>query len=304
MPDPYFVSVVVPTRDRPELLRVALNSIRALEGDDVRLEVIVSDNSGCGSARALAREFGARYVTAAKPGPSAARNAGFRAATGDYIVFLDDDDVFLPGHLRPHLRMLDEHPSYAAVFGQTQLTDACLQPTGQPYPTAPGDPDDRYDEFFRQHPQMGVTVSRMSVRDSVGFFNEDVTSCEDWEWNLRLAAAHAIGFVAVPCILFRQRPIGTHDELQWERLHIDTRAILKQYRASSRRPALLTAARVLFRSRGHFSWYFLESSYAHAREGDHAEQRRAFYRAFRASPLHATINLARRGALGHIVSSL
>ncbi len=290
--------------DRPGTLRQALTSVRALEGDDLQLELIVSDNSAAGTAFATATEFGAKYVRADTPGPSAARNAGFRIATGDYILFLDDDDLVLPTHVRPHLEMLDEHPEFSAVYGQVQLTDSALNPNGDPYPSKVRDDGDRYREFFQGHPQIGVTVSRMTVRESVGFFREDLISSEDWEWSLRLAEHHLIGFVPVPSILFRQRPMGTHDELQWERLHVDTRAIIEQYRhAGSRRPPLHAVVRILLRSRGHFSWYFVHSSIVHSKQGERSAQRRTLYRAFRASPVHATINLAKTHELQHAIAA-
>src|SRR5690349_11073672 len=111
------VSVVVPTRDRSDYLREAIESVRAVAGDDVDVELIISDNGDSAEVRGIAEKFGAKYVQARVAGASAARNAGFRAATGDYIAFLDDDDVWLSGHLLPLLRALEQHPMLGAVVG-------------------------------------------------------------------------------------------------------------------------------------------------------------------------------------------
>ena len=91
------VTVVVPTRDRTEQLRSCLEALAgsAVEG----LEIIVVDD---GSSRrsetaAVAASVGAVLVRLGGEGPAAARNAGAQAATGDVVLFVDDDCVPSPG---------------------------------------------------------------------------------------------------------------------------------------------------------------------------------------------------------------
>ena len=101
------VSVVLPTCERPASLRRALNSIRSVEGDDLQFEVIIADNGPSEETRRIATEFGAKYLVVDEKGPSPARNAAMFTATGDYIAFLDDDDAWLPTHIRPHLKLFE-----------------------------------------------------------------------------------------------------------------------------------------------------------------------------------------------------
>jgi glycosyltransferase involved in cell wall biosynthesis len=68
------VSVVVPTRDRPALLREALQSIRALERDGVGVEIIVGDNGTSADTRLIVEAFNAVYLHTSKDGSAAARN--------------------------------------------------------------------------------------------------------------------------------------------------------------------------------------------------------------------------------------
>ena len=93
---PTLVSVIVPTRDRPALLREALASIRAIENDWLKFEILVGDNGSDPASKLAVAEFGAFYMTVAKAGAGAARNAGLKLAKGEFIAFLDDDDVWLP----------------------------------------------------------------------------------------------------------------------------------------------------------------------------------------------------------------
>jgi len=89
------ISVIVPTRDRPELLRRTLD--RLAPGtqtlDSARYEVIVTDDAKPPLAAGLIAQSHpwARVVEGPARGPAANRNAGARAATGDWIAFTDDD---------------------------------------------------------------------------------------------------------------------------------------------------------------------------------------------------------------------
>ena len=110
------VSVIVPTRDRPALLREALASIRAIETDALTFEILVGDNGKDAASRAAAEEFGAIYLPVERAGAGAARNAGLKVASGEFIAFLDDDEIAPPTWLAELLRVQRAH-SADAVFG-------------------------------------------------------------------------------------------------------------------------------------------------------------------------------------------
>jgi glycosyltransferase involved in cell wall biosynthesis len=130
------ISIFVPTFDRFATLREALASIRDIEGLGVQaeFEIVLGDNGLKEEMRRLCLEYGAIYVPAHSRGASYARNAAMGAATGDYIAFLDDDDVWLRGHIEPRLAYLDAHPDHDAVFGQVITTDPELNALGAPWP--------------------------------------------------------------------------------------------------------------------------------------------------------------------------
>src|SRR5262249_33522008 len=133
-PGPRKVSVIVPTYNRPVLLREALASIRAIEGQDLVFEILVCDNARSIVNQSAAREFAAIYIPVPQRGAAAARNAGLRAVTGEFIAFLDDDDVWLPEHIRPHITHLDQCERLDAVAGRFVCTDPHLQPTEGAWP--------------------------------------------------------------------------------------------------------------------------------------------------------------------------
>jgi len=216
---PRRVSVIVPSCDRPSTLREALASIRALEGSDLALEILVGDNGSNPDTRIVAEEFGAVHLRVPGKGASAARNAALWAAQGDYLAFLDDDDVWLPAHVRGHLAFLDDHPDFGAVVGQVVSVDSNLQPVGAPWPADASHDGDLFIQMMSGYfPQIGATITRTQIRESVGGFDESLMGDEDWDWHLRLARRHRIGFIQTPSVLFRQRPAGSFDSLQLHRL--------------------------------------------------------------------------------------
>ena len=85
------LSVVVPTRNRPELLRRCLDALHAELGPED--EVVVVDSASSPPVAVTS----ARLVRCERPGSSVARNAGWRAAASPYVAFVDDDVRVLPG---------------------------------------------------------------------------------------------------------------------------------------------------------------------------------------------------------------
>jgi GT2 family glycosyltransferase len=97
-------SVIVPTYNRPSALARTLQALRASDFPQGQLEIIVVD-SGPDSREneAAARATGAQYVQRPNDGVSAARNQGARLASGELLLFVDDDIVVAPSNVRRHL---------------------------------------------------------------------------------------------------------------------------------------------------------------------------------------------------------
>ncbi len=289
-PEPRRVSVIVPTHNRPLLLREALASIRALEGADLAFEILVCDNASAGENQAAAADFGAIYNPVPKRGAACARNAGLLAATGEFIAFLDDDDVWLPEHIRPHIALLDERPDLDGAIGRFICTDPALRPTG---PAWPADFPEGRDALLRKmlsgyYPQIGATVTRRRVIDVIGLFDEALYGDQDWDWHLRLARKAALGFVPAACIGFRQRSGGTFDSLKLLRIKYARRVFLRHALKERR---IWNSPLEIWKAhhgamREHYD-YFSTAALERAREGDTQGVWRALYGAFKALPASA-----------------
>lgn len=292
---PRRVSVIVPTCNRPALLREALASIRALEGETYAFEILVGDNGSAPETQAAAEEFGALHIKVERTGAGAARNAGLMAATGDYLAFLDDDDAWLPGHLRDQLSLLDARPELEAVIGQVIYADYDLNSlSSEPHPTEmPQSADDLLRRMLSGYfPQIGTLVARASLREAIGPFDETLLGGQDLDWMLRIARRRTLAFAPVPCVQFRGRPYGTYDALQLRRIKFDRTVFLRH--ALPERRLWQTPIRFLRAYEGtlrHFYHYFVDAAVTRSAEGDRPGTFRAIAGAFRVFPLRASYHL-------------
>ena len=113
------VSVVIATRDRPELLRQAIDAVLAQEyAGDVEV-VVVFDQSEVDDS--LTRESRTRRVRVMAnrrgPGLAGSRNTGVEAAEGRYVAFCDDDDLWAPLKLRRQVELLEDSGRHFATCG-------------------------------------------------------------------------------------------------------------------------------------------------------------------------------------------
>ena len=295
------VSVVVPTHNRADKLRRALASIRAIEGADLALEIIVGDNGDCAETAAVAAEFKAIHVRATVKGASAARNAAMARATGDYIAFLDDDDAWLPGHLRPQLELLDQRPDLDGVIAQVRFADEDLRPlpTGEWPDRHPGEGDDLVRRMLSGYfPQIGTAVVRANVRQTSGDFDPALIGGEDLDWLMRLSGRHALGFVETPVILFSQRKIGDYDALNRLRISYD-RKVFRRHAHKHWRiwRSPLDYARAYSGTLRHFFTYFSQVALMSAQNGQRRRALGAIRTAFAIFPLRATKYLLTRSNL-------
>lgn len=171
------VSVIVPVRNAMPFLSEALRSIVAQ--DVVPVEVLVVDGASTDGSREAALTFPhVRLVEQPGCGLAAARNLGLDVAQGDWIAFLDADDLWPPHSLAARLSYLAQRPSSLGIIGQVQRF---LQP-GTPLPEA-------YANGWLQRPAIGCTpgalLAQRRLFDLVGRFDETLTLGSDSDWFAR-----------------------------------------------------------------------------------------------------------------------
>jgi glycosyltransferase involved in cell wall biosynthesis len=197
------VSLIIPTFDRPHLLARCVESARAA-GEGV--EVIVVDDASTDETAAVCRGLeGVRYVRLERnQGVAGARNVGLLASTADYVAFLDDDDLRLPGSLDLQLALLESAPEAAFVGGGVVLADQNLTPTGEvAVPSAASG------DVFWQVVELGVhlipssVVVRRECLFEVGLFDRRIPGIDDWDMWARLAELRPVMLDARPVCVYR-----------------------------------------------------------------------------------------------------
>lgn len=212
------VSIVVRTTGRAFFLGRALASIAAQ--NDSRVEVIVVNDGGASDeVEAIvgpARELGlpVRVVHhAASLGRSAAWNAGWRAATGEWLTALDDDDTWESDFLRAVREVIAVHGSGGGVVTQTLEIREVAEGAGwREVARKPFNPELKavrltelvLGNLFTNN----AFVFPRAVLAEVGEIREDLDVLEDWDFNVRFAARFPVRVVARSLAHYRRRPAG------------------------------------------------------------------------------------------------
>ena len=181
------VSIVLPTRDRPARLREALERVARQTHPELEL-VLVRDGGAPLSAEVIGLldrlEFPARVLDHDDPpeGLAASRDRGIRASRADSIAFLDDDDLWEPGHVARLSAALDRDPGVDVAY-----TDAWVlnEESGGRRTLAQ---DFELEVFMRDSfiPPSAILARRSSF-DRFGLFDTEIPYSEDWDWLLRVA---------------------------------------------------------------------------------------------------------------------
>ncbi|MCI0564407.1 MAG: glycosyltransferase [Nitrososphaera sp.] len=184
------VSIIIPTFNHAQVLSRAIDSVLC---QTYKLcEVIVVDDGSHDGTRDVVGAYGNQiaYIYQGNRGLSAARNTGLRAATGDYIQFLDADDTIHVDKLAVQVALLEKLPLRVAGVA---CRYAIMGPNGEHLELQP--------EY--QHREVGLqelilgnqfSVQTLLVRRECltadALFDERLKACEDWDLWLRLAATH------------------------------------------------------------------------------------------------------------------
>ena len=223
--NPPRVGIVVRTKNRPWFLPRALADIAAQEFDDWRVHIV---NDG-GDPADVTRTVGALPEAVRERvevphndsprGRSAAANQGVRALETEFVILHDDDDLWDRAFLSTAVAWLDEHSDDAGVVARTEIVYE--QPDGRGGFVESGRAifwpeltEITYAALLQINRVVPIGhLYRRALHDEVGYYREDVHAAEDWEFNLRVAARHRIGYITGKPLAFWMQRAGVHGEL-------------------------------------------------------------------------------------------
>jgi glycosyltransferase involved in cell wall biosynthesis len=217
------VSIILPTFNRLEFLRTAIDSVFAQTFEDWDL-VIADDGSNADTRtylRTLENPPRVKVIWLPHTGrPSVVRNAALRESRGEYVAFIDSDDVWLPKKLQTQIASLGRHAARKWSYTRFALVDGSGNPTASArtgsWPAPAGWILKKLLKGETVIALPSVIVSRQLL-EQLGAFDEDLVMCEDDELWFRLAAHSEIDGVDEPLTLIRRH--GQHsgnDILAWQ----------------------------------------------------------------------------------------
>ena len=198
-------SVLIPTYNRPEYTRQAIDSVLSQTYTDY--ELIVIDDGSTDSTPQLLQSYGSLIKTLHQEnqGPEVARNRGAFEAKGEFLAFLDSDDLMLPWALKTYDRIIRTFDSPAVILGAMTNFRQRLDIQGHAGPA-----DDievfKYRDFLSKDVGIGISNSKIVIRKSVfeevgGQRHSTPTTFYFEDYNLLLrAGTHG------PCVIVK-RPV-------------------------------------------------------------------------------------------------
>ena len=192
------VSVVMPAYNARPFIEEAIRSV--LNQDYPNIELVVVDDGSRDGTPEAAEQFDVRVkvLRQRNAGPAAARNRGIAAAGGDFIAFLDADDVWFPGKVSMQVQYLQGHPDVGVVFGGflrwypqpdgSFLAAPAPVNLGSPLKLVPGHSGWIYKDILLDSVICIITAMvRRSVIEKVGTFDESLRTGEDYDFWLRVS---------------------------------------------------------------------------------------------------------------------
>lgn len=209
------ISVIIPTYNRKDIILESIHSVLAQEPKNYEL-IIVDDGSTDGTTDYLeSLHLPVKILRKENSGVASARNMGVKNAQGEYIAFLDSDDLWLPGILKAQLKYLEKHPKIPLVY-TNQILDIKGEKVGITRFGVMNMTHEQKSKFdlpgFAQSPPIHTSsvMIRKFIFDEIGYFNENLKIHEDTDmWN-RISEKYHLGYIDKPLAVFRWEKDPNH----------------------------------------------------------------------------------------------
>lgn len=236
------VSIIIPCYNQASLLPDAINSVIAqtlINWECIIVNDGSTDNTADVSEKLAQTDARIRVINQKNIGLSGARNSGLKAANGEFLQFLDADDMLEPGKLKAHLTFLHENRDIDIVFGDAryfttenpELREFGINKKKSWIPEIWFSQGNPIEKFLNQNLfPVNCPLIRTTVFDIVGQWNVDLEAHEDWEFWLRCVATNIkIAYYQGPnCFaLVRMHPQSmSNDNLRMKRTNVKMRIVI------------------------------------------------------------------------------
>ncbi len=222
------VSVIIPTFNRANYICETIDSVLSQTYKDY--EIIVVDDGSTDNTKEVISKYNEkiRYFYQENKGVSAARNYAISNAKGEYVAFLDDDDIWLQNKLEKQIDVLDKNPDLGFVCSDTYVIDGSgkiinLWKRGIHN-------HETFESLYEADFTFTLTVvARRRCLEEVGFFDETLSISQDYDLWLRLAKKYAFKHIGSPLAKYR---------LHAKNVSMDYDARFQQHRIIEKKPEI------------------------------------------------------------------
>lgn len=192
------VSVIIPTYNYAQFVEQAILSVLAQTYKNFEI-IVVDDGSTDTTAQRLqpyTDQGEITYLYQPNKGLPGARNTGIRHSQGEFIAFLDADDIWTPDKLQLQVELFDRQPELGFIFGNSRKFLGSLASRRTSFEDiSPSHGDVTAELLQRSFLPMPTVIVRRSALEAVGLFDETLDSCEDLDMWLRLSLRFKAGYV-------------------------------------------------------------------------------------------------------------
>lgn len=252
------LSVVIPAHNAARWIADAIASVQAQPLSPAPDIVVVANHCSDDTAD-IARATGARVIDSPAPGPAAARNAGVAASRGEFIAFLDADDLWPADSLPARLALLEATPDAAMVFGDCRQFDDAGDGTTRPHVRTLFEQGGLGVDFFGDAARVidpldklldadfvttGGVVMRRDAFEALRGFDTSLALVEDLDLWLRCAARFPLLWHPGLALLRRRHDSNlSRDTTAMQRAYIDVLGRLAQWPQAQHLAARIDALR-------------------------------------------------------------
>ena len=253
-----YFSIIIPAYNAIKYLPETLDSV--LKQTFRNFEVLIINDGSSDNIIEWAADIidpRVKLISQDNQGVSAARNAGIKKSRGEYIAFIDADDLWEPTKLEKQLQCLKKNPSLGLIHTAMTLIDEKGKSLGRTFIS-----NIEGDALKALLEENTIVTSSVTVRrnclETVGNFDNSLRSSEDWELWVRIACRYPFALIKEPLVFYRQHPHNTTKN--WQMLEQDLHCIEQVYRAVPQKLSYLKN-RTYAHTNIYLGWKALQTGY-------------------------------------------
>lgn len=199
------VSVIIPTYNNSQYLLQAIASVHAQSYGPI--EIIVIDDGSTDNTSEVIGALGGDiiYIKQSNGGPAKARNKGIAVAKGDFVAFLDSDDIWLPDKIEKQIDFFRTHPEVVLVYSRAaNFNDGFMEKREEVFPVRVVSGFIFDEVLFGLLILLSSVVVKTSIIKENGCFDEALTTAEDTNFLLKVAYTYHLGGLPEVLVLRRK----------------------------------------------------------------------------------------------------